>query len=329
MRNPWKRLAVFVSLLLLLLFVLFVINQTIQVVDFASRMSPAFGTIVLWALLVIYAILVALPLAMYLRLPRSLTPPESEDSKDFPGYIESLKKRLARNPRLKGRTLLTREDVEAGLALLNGEADGIIRRTAAKTFIATAISQNGRLDAFLVLSALSRMVWQIAHLYYQRPTPRELLQLYANVVVTVFAASELEDIDIHEQIAPVVSSAMGSVVLSVPGTGLLVDSIVTGTANAFLALRVGVMARRYCGSLATGSRPSLRRAATMEAIGLLGPIVRQGVAKIPRTAWTALWQASKREIGHRWSSASSKVKESAQRLFSKGKAGKKEPQGQE
>ncbi len=329
MKRSLKRIIVFISLLVLLLFVLFVINQTVQVVGFASRVSPAFGTIVLWVLLAVYATFVAVPLVVYLRLPRSLTPPESEGSKVFHGYLEGLKRRLAKNPRLKGRTFLTREDIEAGLGLLNGEADGIIRKTAAKTFIATAISQNGRLDAFLVLSALSRMVWQIAHLYYQRPAPRELLQLYANVAATVFVASELEDIDVYEQVAPVVSSAVGSVALSVPGTGLLVDSIVTGTANAFLALRVGVMARRYCGSLTTGSRASLRRSATIEAIGLLGPVVREGVAKIPRAVWAALWQASKREIAHRWSSASARAKESGRRFLSKGKAGGKQPQGQE
>ncbi|MBP1741777.1 MAG: hypothetical protein H6Q48_4070 [Deltaproteobacteria bacterium] len=133
------------------------------------------------------------------------------------------------------------------------------------------------------------MVWRIAHLYYQRPTVRDLVHLYANIAGTVFMASELEDIDIHEQVEPILSSTLGAMAVAIPGVQLaasiLANSVLTGTANAFLTLRVGIIARRYCGSLIVAERRILRRAASAEAAVLLGSIVKEGATKLSRAAW--------------------------------------------
>ena len=216
-------------------------------------MSAVFATVVFWSLLALYAVLIVVPVFMLLRLPRSLMPPTSEDSPEFTRYLESLKKRLRSNTRLKNFDLSNRERIEDALTLLGKQADDIIQKTASTVFMSTAISQSGRLDAFLVLSAQSRMVWQIAHLYYQRPTLRDLIHLYANVAATAFMASELDDIDLNEQVQPVLSSTLGAMAGSVPGlqlaASLLVTSVLTGTANAFLSLRVDIIAKWYCGSL--------------------------------------------------------------------------------
>ncbi len=154
------------------------------------------------------------------------------------------------------------------------------------------------------------MVWQIAHLFYQRPRMTEFVNLYANVAATAFFASELQDIDLHEQLTPILSSTAGSVVLSVPGTALLVNSILTGSGNAFLVLRVGVITKRYCGSLCLEERQSIRRVATFEAARMLGPVIGQGVAKISKAAW----DITKKKIGTKVSGV---IKETGQKLFSR------------
>jgi len=170
-------------------------------------------------------------------------------------------------------------------------------KTASTVFISTAVSQSGRLDAFLVLSAQSRMVWRIARLYYQRPTLRDLIQLYANVAGTAFLASEFEDIDISEQVEPVLSSSLGALAVAIPGVQLaasiLVNSVLTGTANAFLTLRVGIIARRYLWLTRPCRKADLRRAASAEAAKLLSSIVRQGTTKLSK----ALWKVSKGKVG--------------------------------
>jgi len=317
MNKTFKKIALSASVLILLLFILFVVNQTGQVVQLADKVSPSFGNFVFWALLIVYAILVLIPIILFISLPKSLTPPKSEDSPEFNKYLVELKKRLSSNPHLQGTELSNRQQVEEGLALLAKKSDEIIQQTASTVFISTAISQSGRLDAFLVLSAQSRMVWRIARLYYQRPTFRDLIQLYANVAGTAFLASEFEDIDISEQGEPVLSSTLGALAVTIPGVQLaasiLVNSVLTGAANAFLTLRVGIIARRYCGSLVIDEKRSIRRAASAEAAKLLGSIVKQGTAKLSK----ALWKASKGKVSSVFSGMKEYAKETGSSLLAK------------
>lgn len=317
MNKTLKTIVLFVSASIVFFFVLFVINQTAQVVQLADKVSPPFGNFVFWALLLVYAILLFIPMFLFLSLPKSLTPPKSEDAPEFGAYLAAVKKRLASNSHVKGLELLNRQNVEEALSILGKKSDEIIRQTASTVFISTAISQSGRLDAFLVLSAQSRMIWRIARLYYQRPTFRDLIQLYANVAGTVFLASELDDADISEQVEPVLSSTLGALAVSIPGVqlaaSLLVNSVLTGTANAFLTLRVGIIARRYCGSLVIAEKRTLRRAASAEAAKLLGSIVRQGTTKLSK----ALWKVSKGKVGGLFSGMKEYAKEAGSSLLAK------------
>ena len=292
-----KNVALGAGVLLLFFFVLFVINQTALAVELASRLSPALGTIVLWFLTGLYAVFIIATVVFSVRLPRPLKPLESETEPQFSLYLEALRKRLASNPRLKGYDLSGRAGIEKALEDLGRKCDVIIRDSAAAVFVSTAISQSGRLDTIFVLTAHFRMVWRIAGVYSQRPALRDLINLYANVAATALVAGELDEAEISEQIEPILSSALGALSLSVPGVqaaaAIVVNSILTGAANAFLTLRVGIIARRYCGTLVASDRQALRRAATAEAAKLLGSIVKSGTARISR----ALWDASKGKVG--------------------------------
>jgi len=303
MDKAYRRIGLLIGFLILLFFILFVINQTSQVVQLAERASPELGKIVFWFLLTTYGILFFIPVALYIRLPRPLMPPKGEEGPEFLTYCEALKKRLASNPLLKGRDLSGRQQLQEALAILARRADEIIEQAASTVFLSTAISQNGRLDGLLVLSVQSRMVWRIAQLYYQRPMLPDLIRLYANVAGTAFLASELDDMDISEQVEPVLSSTLGALAVTVPGiqvaASMLVNSVLAGTANAFFTLRVGVLAKRYCGSLVVAEKRSLRRAASAEAAKLLGSVVRQGTARVSKS----LWEVSKGKVSSGFSSA--------------------------
>ena len=135
--------------------------------------------------------------------------------------------------------------------------------TAGQVFVSTAVSQSGRLDTFLVLSLQTRMVWKIARLYNQRPSLREMVNLYANVAGTAFAAGEIQDVDLSEQIEPVFSAVIGSLGGAVPGfqlvASILANSVMSGAADAFLTLRVGMITKRYCGALVVEQPAALRQ----------------------------------------------------------------------
>jgi hypothetical protein len=304
MKAQLARLTVFAAAFVLLCSGVFVVNQTAQVVTLANTVSPAFGQVVLIGLLIIYAVIILVPIVMIIRLPRALHPPADDSSPEFRDYLGKLGKRLATNPHLAGLNarLDDRPGIEAALKALNRKADTIIKSAASTVFVSTAISQNGRLDALMVLAAQTRLVWQLAHLYYQRPSLADMVRLYANIGATVFLVSELDDMDISEQVEPVIASALaGSAASVVPGATvvatLITQSILDGAANAFLTLRIGVIAQQYCGSLTSVSRKSARRYASVAAAGMLGAIVGASAKVVSKAILGAAKKAGVGTVG--------------------------------
>lgn len=287
LKNSLRSFLIIISIFILFLFIIFMVNQTVQIAGLASSLHPLAGRLVAGILIAIYIILAAALIIMFARLPKPLIPPEDINSPEFPEYLEKLATRLARNTYVREKPLTTRQDLEAALKILDGESNRIIKAQAAMVFVSTAISQSGRLDTFAVLAAQIRMVWQIAHLYYQRPGLRELLQLYSNVVATAFVAGELNDLDVSQQIEPIVSSVLGaSITGSIPGVnvvaGIVTNSLLSGSANAYLTLRVGVIAKQYCGSLLKKEKRLVRKSASIEAARMLSLIVMNSAGNISR-----------------------------------------------
>jgi hypothetical protein len=270
-------------------FAIIVLNQTFQLVALADRIHPAFGTAVLITILVVFLVGIGLPLYAFLRLPKPLIPPQQTEGPQYEDYRERLLKRLASNP-LLGKPLPGQPfSVEAALARLDDISDKRTRDVASQVFLATAISQNGSVDALVVLGAQGKLVLDIATIYYQRPTLRDLAYLYANVAATAFIAGELDDIDVAEQMQPIVTAVLGSSVAAIPGmsaaASLFVNSVVTGTGNAYLTLRVGIVARQYCAHGKDRDRKGIRRSAAVQALPLLGSIVRDGAASVASAIW--------------------------------------------
>jgi hypothetical protein len=299
-----RRLTVVAAGLVLVVAAVFVVNQTAQVVVLAGTVSPALGRAVLIALLCVYAGVVLVPAVLFFRLPRALARPADEESPEYAAYLARLGARLARHPELVGHALPPgdRAAVDAAIRRLDVRAVELIRSTATAVFLTTAVSQNGRLDAVMVLAAQSRLVWRLAHLYDQRPSLPDLVRLYANVATTAFLVSELEDLDISEQMEPVIASALaGSAASLLPGASVVASvvtqSILDGAANAFLTLRIGVLCRRYCGSLTARDLAGLRRYAAVTAAQMLGSVVSASAGVVTRAILRAARRAGVGTVG--------------------------------
>jgi hypothetical protein len=292
MNRTMKNAAVLVSGFVLLSFGVVVVNQTAGVVSLAGEVHPVLVKVTLVGLVGSYVALIGVPVVMFVRLPRSLNPPLSEDDPGFPDHLDQLKRRLAGNPIVTEPDLASRAGIGRAIAQLDARADEIVRSTASVVFLSTAVSQNGKFDAMIVLAAQSRMVWQIAHLYSQRPTARDMTRLYANVAATAFAAGAIEEVDLNEQIQPVLGSTLGAMAGAIPGfqvaAMLMVNSVMSGSANAYLTLRVGLIAKKYCGAIVLQPKPAIRRAASAEAARMLGGIVAAGTSKISGAVWGAV-----------------------------------------
>lgn len=312
-----KKLAIVfgsIAILAIVGFVMFLANQTVTLVALADRVSPAVGDVVLWSLIALYAFCVGVPAFLVATLPPPLRPPDRAEGPEFDSYLLKLQKRLGRNANLAVRPSSPQEVNEA-LAELDSMADQRIRAAASQVFVTTAISQNGSLDALLVMAAQGKLVLEVARVYYQRPNLRDLLYLYANVAGTAFVAAEIEDIDLSEQVEPLLAAMVGSSAGAIPGLGpattLFVSSVTTGTGNAFLTLRVGLITKQYCRALVRPEKRSVRRLAAVQALGMLSGIARDGAAHVAAAIWARpkkyfadLFDAA----GQRWSNIAGVVK---------------------
>ena len=306
MWKRWSRIAFALTALGTVVLLGLVVNQTAQLVSLATALHPTLGSAVLGVLLVVYGICLLVPLILFFRLPKPLQPPPVDEGRAFERHLRALGRRLADNEQAGPGPFRAREEIEAGLERLGAEADDVARRAASDVFIATAVSQHGSLDALVMLGVQAKMIWRLAHVYHQRPGAREIVHLYANVGATAFIAGELEDMDISDHIQPVVSGVFGSVAGSVPGlqtaSTVFVTSVLGGATNAFLTLRVAMIAKQYCAALTSRPRRNLRRAAVVQAGGMLGGIVRSGARRVSQGLLTASGRSvsgSARHLGRR------------------------------
>ena len=281
-----RRILALASVLVLSYFALSLLGTFVQLSSAAELALPGAGRPTFWLLIAVFAGLLLAPLYLYFALPKPLLPPTTAAPAALDAYRTSLRLRLQDNPRLAASPPATNDDLAAALATLGAEADRLVKETASAVFVSTAVMQNGRLDGLMVLASQIRLLWRMASIYQQRPSPRQMLYLYAQVGGNVLFAENIQEIDFAELSAPVVGAIVPSLQGGIPGlqgiSSLLVNSLANGAANAFLTLRVGLMAKAYCATLTPPVADDIRRAASTQAISLVSAIVKeqgQGIAK--------------------------------------------------
>jgi uncharacterized membrane protein YcjF (UPF0283 family) len=264
MRRKLKQLVVILCLVFIFLFIIFLINQTVQLVNLCDSIHPLFGEIVKYVLIGLHALLIIFSFYYLVRLPKPLKWPEQDNPTEYKEFLLKIRERLIKNKNLPSSVVEKHlgsgskdiepnvQALEQGIREAEKELDKLankeIKTTAQTVFVSTAISQSGSLDGIVVLMGQTRMVWRIAGIYNQRPALREMIKLYANVAGTSLAARAIEDVDAAEILEPMISSFSGVAVINiVPLISILTNSIFSGTANALLTLRTGIITRKYCG----------------------------------------------------------------------------------
>jgi hypothetical protein len=268
------------------LLALFIAAQVAQLVSLASAVHPLFGTVVAIGLIGGIGWLVAVPLLAYLRIDPALVPPLEASGSEHEAFIGAYLSTLRRNPRLVGRPLDTEADLKSALEVLEREAEGVANRHASHVFLGTAVSQYGSLDALIVAVTQARMVWEISHVFQQRPSLRQLGYLYTNVLATSLVASRLEQVDLSEYVRPVLAGVVGQSVAAVPGvaavSGHMSNAIFRGSINAFLTLRVAMVAIAYSRATIRPERNVVWRSAITRAGHLVIRTITVGSAEVTR-----------------------------------------------
>jgi hypothetical protein len=290
-----RRIIIAIVVLVTVCLLSLIIAGITNLISLAERIHPVAGSIVFWSVCLAAAFFSLYCMIAYARLPSALVPPDEKSGPKHDAFLEALRLRLAANPRTRGKLVDTEEEIDRAIAHLSAEADSVVRRTASTVFLSTALMQNGRLDALILLFTQIQMVGRVARIYVQRPSPRELIRLYVNVAGTAFVSSGLESLDLGEMVAPLAPSVVPALKGGIPGlsgiSALLVKCVSNGAANAFLTLRVGEVARRYCELTSRSSAELIRKSATAAAVQHLGRIVRENGALVVRKIWESTGRA--------------------------------------
>lgn len=310
----FSRLLLGLALLFFAYLSLSVVAMLTQLADAADRLYLGAGQWVFGCLLAVVGALVAWPTVQLLRLPRALRYPDSDDPDALARYHQRLRDCLQRNPLLAGQPLDDEAALAQALAQLKQHADKEVRHVAASVLASTALLQNGRLDGLIVLASQIRLVWRVARIYGLRPSPGQISYLYTQVGACMLIANSLDELDFAELSAPIVQAATPSALASIPGLGglghLLVNSLASGSANAFLTLRTGLAAQAFCAPLHAPQRSAVRQSATHQAVAMLGQITRDCGTQITQ----AVHEKIKASLQETTQAAVDSVKSAAQGL---------------
>lgn len=149
----------------------------------------------------------------------------------------------------------------------------------AKTvFISTAISQNGRMDLIASFVVNLRLIKEIVRTCGFRPNFKNLSKLAINVFSTALIAEGLENIDFSE----LLPANAQSFIKNIPFGKVVTESLVQGTSNAILTLRVGIITRKYLFSDAKElSKKDIRRGAFIETFKIIPKLIKDSFESIP------------------------------------------------
>lgn len=150
-----------------------------------------------------------------------------------------------------------RRFIDAKLAALDTKVDQLIRTEAVAVGVATAVSMNGTVDAFIVLWRNANLVSKIARLYFGRPHLRGSLLIMRDVAAIVLVSRALEDVtDITGDVIGGLLGRMG---------GLVAGPVMDGAVNATMTLKLGYLAKRRCRSFRAWS-PAEAKSISAEAL---------------------------------------------------------------
>ena len=294
-----KRVIQIVATVFIVLFLLLIFQIDSFILQCTEAFWPGLGAYVCTFLVVAEALaFVVLYKAWFGRESKLLLKVDATDA-ERKVFAEELKKRLSQNPeiRAQGFEVNAPEFLPHALQHLDSLAEAEIRDQGRKVFLATALSQNGRLDALIMFFSLCRMIWRISKIYNQKPTPEEVWSLAQTVSSSTFVAFSIEALDIPKtiteamhELVPSVAPAMAAGAMPLVGSAVHVftASLLDGAANCLLVVRAGVITKRAYTYGVLGGQDSLRSSCIKETASTLLDITQESVGYVA--------QALKREI---------------------------------
>ena len=108
-----RRIALLLALFVVVVFAVFLFNQTAQIVQSARVVNPTFGNGVMWGLIFTYSLLLITPFVLWFKVPKRVSPPTVAEGAEYDRFMADFRRRLSRNSRLCGIPLDTPENVDS------------------------------------------------------------------------------------------------------------------------------------------------------------------------------------------------------------------------
>lgn len=185
---------------------------------------------------------------------------------------------------------------------------------AVSTFMITAVSQNGIFDTISVSYFNIRMIADIVHASGFKPTHRQMVKIYVNVLITSLASFALSNaLDDTSDFSPfaifgdddaadvITENATDdesmfspySVLKGLKTPGFIIGSAIDGATNALMTLRIGYITASYIRDGASAfhgfaAKRAIKRQAMKKAFKSLPTVIGSGSSVIGKTATTAL-----------------------------------------
>ncbi len=238
-----QRILFFLSLFL----IYFVIKEFLQLYTSLYLLHPyaGYGFLVLLAGLTVYFVIIPLTRIIMLK-PNQ---PPAKDKSKVPELIEKRMQCFRRNHYLIEQSFdfssITADEKGYNTVVkeLKKEGARIRKRYVTALFYSTSLSQNGFIDAFLMLSGSINMVRELFKLYRGRVTNRDLLSIGRLVMLsTMIAGSEGVEYFITELFSKYATDGMKKL----PGANIMLSSLADGMVNAALLTRISIITERYC-----------------------------------------------------------------------------------
>ncbi|QDU60621.1 hypothetical protein Pan216_14680 [Planctomycetes bacterium Pan216] len=226
-------------------------------------------------------LLVAVPVIRFLLLPKVVEPPKIPEADSVrpshlraeAKYMERYLKSCSTNEQLKDKSDLIANardelaklsanlivsEAPAGervtelaafgertippiLVDVDNKVDRLIYQESLAVGVATALSPNGALDAFVMLWRSVRLVTEIAVLYYGRPGFLGTFAICRDVSIATALAGVLQNVT--DSLGNLLARSVGGLTSAVAGP------VVDGSTNALVLIRIGYLAKERCRSL--------------------------------------------------------------------------------
>jgi len=230
-----------------LFFLYIIFREFIDLYLAARALDPLLGYLILAVLLLVLVYFVFLPVYRILTMPVAPGPVAQKEEENE--LIRKRVERFSRNPYLKAQGVLRPDETDKAtyyheiMQILSKECSKIRQRYVAQLFYASSVSQNGFIDAVLVLSSSVNMVKEIFILYNGRVNTRDLINIAKKIYFAIaIAGSEGIEYVTEEIITKLGSQSMKSI----PFLDKILGSIADGFLNALLLNRISFITENYC-----------------------------------------------------------------------------------